>query len=158
LGFPQGISGRHLARHAYEQAWIFGARFAFMQRVTELSRNDERLVITLADTGPVRARAVLLATGAAYRRLGVPALEELTGAGVYYGSPASEAPAMVGREVYVLGGANSAGQAALYLARYARRVTLVVRAQSLRAGMSHYLVRQVEATDNIEVRSATEIV
>ena len=158
LGFPQGISGRHLARDAYEQAWIFGASFAFMQRVTELSRQGDRLVLTLADSGPVHARAVLLATGAAYRRLGVPALEELNGDGVYYGSPASEAPAMAGRDVYVLGGANSAGQAALYLARYARRVTLVVRAQSLRAGMSHYLVRQVEATDNVEISSGTEIV
>jgi thioredoxin reductase (NADPH) len=158
LGFPQGISGRHLAQHAYEQAWIFGASFAFMQRVTSLGRDDQGLVVTLAESGPVHARAVLLATGATYRRLGVPALERFNGAGVYYGSPASEAPAMAGRDVYVLGGANSAGQAALYLARYARRVTLVVRAQSLRAGMSHYLVRQVEATRNVQVRSGTEIV
>jgi thioredoxin reductase (NADPH) len=158
LGFPQGISGRHLAQQAYEQAWIFGASFAFMQRVTNLSREDQRLVLRLADSGPVHARAVLLATGASYRRLGVPALEALNGAGVFYGSPAPEAPAMAGRDVYVLGGANSAGQAALYLARYARRVTLVVRAQSVSAGMSHYLVRQVEATDNVEIRAGTEIV
>ena len=95
---------------------------------------------------------MVLATGASYRRLGVPELEELNGAGVFYGGPASEAPGSTGLEVYVVGGANSAGQAALHLARYARRVTLVVRAQSLAAGMSHYLVRQVESTPNVEVR------
>ncbi len=95
---------------------------------------------------------MILATGARYRRLGVPALEALNGAGVFYGGATSEAPAIAGEDVYVLGGANSAGQTALYLARYARRVTLVVRAQSLGAGMSDYLVRQVEATPNLRVR------
>ena len=158
LGFPRGVSGRRLAQQAYEQAWVFGANFAFMQRVTDLRRERDGLFVTLSDCGRVRARAVLLATGASYRRLGVPALEALNGAGVFYGGPTSEAPAMAGRDVYVLGGANSAGQAALYLARYARRVTLVVRAQSLDAGMSHYLVRQVEATPKLQVRLGTEIV
>ena len=158
LGFPRGVSGRRLAQQAYEQAWVFGANFAFMQRVTDLRREHDGLFVTLSDSGRVRARAVLLATGASYRRLGVPALEALNGAGVFYGGPASEAPAMAGRDVYVLGGANSAGQAALHLARYARRVTLVVRAQSLDAGMSHYLVRQVEATPKLQVRLGTEIV
>ena len=158
LGFPRGVSGRHLAQRAYEQAWVFGANFAFMQRVTDLGREHDGLFVTLADFGRVRARAVLLATGATYRRFGVPALEALNGAGVFYGAAASEAPAMAGRDVYVLGGANSSGQAALYLARYARRVTLVVRAQSLDAGMSHYLARQVESTPRLEVRLGTEIV
>ena len=101
---------------------------------------------------------MLLATGASYRRLGVPALEALNGAGVFYGGVTSEATTVAGEDVYVVGGANSAGQAALHLARYARRVTLVVRAESLDAGMSHYLVRQVEATPNVEVRLGTEIV
>jgi thioredoxin reductase (NADPH) len=96
--------------------------------------------------------------GAAYRRLGIPALEALNGAGVVYGGPTSEAPAMAGREVYVLGGANSAGQAALYLAQYAKRVTMVVRARSLDAGMSHYLAREVEATPGLEVRLGTDVV
>jgi thioredoxin reductase (NADPH) len=158
LGFPRGISGRHLAQRAYEQAWVFGASFAFMQRVTNLHREHGGLIVELTHSSPVRARAVLLATGATYRRLGVRPLEELIGAGVFYGSPMSEAPAMAGSDVYVLGGANSAGQAALYLARYARRVTLVIRAQSLEAGMSHYLVRQVRATHNLDVRARTEIV
>jgi thioredoxin reductase (NADPH) len=158
LGFPRGVSGRRLAQQAYEQAWVFGANFAFMQRATELGREHDGLFVTLSDSGTVRARAVLLTTGASYRRLGVPALEALNGAGVFYGGPASEAPGMAGQDVYVLGGANSAGQAALYLARYARQVTLVVRAQSLGAGMSHYLVRQVEAAPRLRVRLRTEIV
>lgn len=158
LGFPRGVSGRRLAQQAYEQAWVFGAQFVFMQRVTDLRRDHDGLCVTLSDFGRMRARAVLLATGASYRRLGVPALEALNGAGVFYGGAASAAPAMVGRDVYVLGGANSAGQAALHLARYARRVTLVLRADSLGAGMSDYLVRQVEAEPKLQVRLGTEIV
>ncbi len=159
LGFPRGISGRRLAQQAYEQAWIFGSEFAFMQRVTDLRRaDDDGLVVTLSDGGPVHARAVLLATGATYRRLGVPELEALNGAGVFYGGPGSEGSAMAGRDVYVLGGANSAGQAALHLARYARHVTLVARAESLDAGMSHYLVSEIGATPQIDVRLGAEIV
>jgi thioredoxin reductase (NADPH) len=158
LGFPRGVSGRRLAQQAYEQAWVFGANFAFMQTATGLRRERDDLFVTLSDCGGVRARAVVLATGARYRRLGIPALEALNGAGVFYGGPTSEAPAMADRDVYVLGGANSAGQAALHLARYARRVTLVARAQSLDAGMSHYLARQVEATPKLQVRLGTEIV
>jgi thioredoxin reductase (NADPH) len=158
LGFPRGVSGGRLALQAYEQAWVFGARFAFMQRVTDLGRDDEDLTLTLSDSGPVRTRAVVLAMGAAYRRLGIPALEALNGAGVFYGGSASEAPGTAGRDVYILGGANSAGQSALHLAQYAKRVTLVVRASSLRAGMSEYLVQHVEAAPNIEVRLETEIV
>jgi thioredoxin reductase (NADPH) len=158
LGFPRGVSGRRLAQQAYEQAWVFGADFTFMQRASDLRREDDRLSLTLPDSGRVRARAVLLATGASYRRLGIPALEALNGAGVFYGGVASEAPTVAGQDVYVLGGANSAGQAALHLARYARHVTLLVRAQSLGAGMSHYLVREVEATPNLRVRLRTDIV
>lgn len=158
LGFPRGVSGRRLAQQAYEQAWVFGAKFAFMQRALGLGREHDGLSVTLSDTGRVGARAVLLATGASYRRLGIPALEALNGAGVFYGGVASEAPTVAGQDVYVLGGANSAGQAALHLARYARRVTLLVRAQSLGAGMSHYLVREVEATPNLQVRLRTDIV
>ena len=158
LGFPRGVSGRRLAQRAHEQAWFFGAHFVFMQRVTGLQREREGLSVTFSEGGRVRTRAALLATGATYRRLGIPALEALNGAGVYYGGPTSEAPTVAGQDVYVVGGANSAGQAALYLAQYARRVTLVVRARSLHAGMSHYLVRQVEATPKLDVRLGTEIV
>ena len=158
LGFPRGVSGRRLAQSAYEQAWIFGAKFAFMQRVTALEASGGELSVVLPDTGPVSARAVLLATGVSYRTLGIPALEALNGAGVFYGGSTSEALGMAGRDVYVLGGANSAGQAALYLARFARRVTLVIRAGTLDADMSHYLVQQVSATPNLEVRLRTEVV
>ena len=158
LGFPRGISGGRLAEQAYEQAWVFGANFAFMQGATGIESAGDRIRVRLSEHDPVTARSVILATGASYRRLGVPELEELNGAGVFYGGPASEAQGLKGLEVYVVGGANSAGQAALHLARYASRVTLVVRAQSLGAGMSHYLVRQIEATPNVEVRLASEVV
>lgn len=160
LGFPRGINGRRLAEEAYEQAWVFGARFAFMQSVTSLERDGDHIDVGLADLPDVRARAVILAAGASYRRLEVEPLEALAqrGAGVFYGGPATEAPAMAGRDVFVVGGANSAGQAALHLAEYARRVTMVVRSDSLAAGMSHYLVQQVEAAANIEVRLQTEVV
>jgi thioredoxin reductase (NADPH) len=158
LGFPRGVSGGRLAEQAYEQAWVLGANFALMQRVVRLERADGRIQVTLSQHGPVTARAVILATGATYRRLGVPELEEMNGAGVFYGGSASEAHGLAGLEVFVVGGANSAGQAALHLARYARRVTLVVRAQSLAAGMSHYLVRQIEAARNVDVRLGSEVV
>jgi thioredoxin reductase (NADPH) len=158
LGFPRGVSGRRLAENAYEQAWVFGAKFAFMHDATAIRRDGDRLYVALSDGGEVSARAVILATGATYRRLGVPELEALVGAGVFYGGPASEAPTTVDEEVYVVGGANSAGQAALHLAEYARRVTLVVRAESLDKGMSHYLVGQVEGAANIDVRLGTEVV
>ena len=158
LGFPRGVSGRQLARRAYDQAWIFGANFAFMQRATGLRRDGDRLALSLSGGGEVRARAVLLAMGASYRRMDVPSLEALNGAGVFYGGPTSEAPAMAGRDVFVLGGANSAGQAAVYLAQYAKTVTLVVRADSLAAGMSHYLIREIEQTPNVRVRACAEIV
>jgi thioredoxin reductase (NADPH) len=158
LGFPRGVSGGRLSEQAYEQAWVLGANFAVMQSACGIERDGDRLRVMLSQHGPVTARSVILATGATYRRLGVPALEELNGAGVFYGGPASEAHGLKGAEVYVVGGANSAGQAALHLARYASRVTLVVRAQSLAAGMSHYLARQIESTRGIEVRLGTEVV
>ena len=158
LGFPRGISGRRLGQQAYEQAWVFGAKFTFMQAVTDLSRVGDRLAVTLSDDRHVSARAVILAMGATYRRLGVPALESLTGAGVFYGGTVSEAPAMAGKDAYVVGGANSAGQAALHLADYASRVTLVVRTHSLDARMSQYLVHELEATPNVDVRLGTEVV
>lgn len=156
LGFPRGVTGAQLAEQAYEQAWIFGANFTFMQTASDLSRVDGRLRVTLPDDRRVSARAVILATGASYRRLGVPSLETLIGAGVFYGGPVSEGHAMAGKEVYIVGGANSAGQAALHLARFARRVTLVVRGESL--DMSHYLLLQLEATPNVQVRTGTAVI
>jgi thioredoxin reductase (NADPH) len=158
LGFPRGVSGRRLAEAAYEQAWVFGAKFAFMHDATGIRHEGDRIHVSLSDGGEVSARALILATGATYRRIGVPGLEALSGAGVFYGGPASEAPTTVDEDVHVVGGANSAGQAALHLAEYARQVTLVVRADSLDKGMSHYLVRQIEVTPNVEVRLGTEVV
>ena len=153
LGFPRGVSGGELARRAYQQAWVFGTRFAMMQRVTELSQEHGGVALSLSNGGVAVGRAVVLAMGASYRLLGVEPLEALRGAGVFYGAAASEAPTVSGDEVFVVGGANSAGQAALHLAHYARRVTLVVRAARLDAAMSHYLVQQIEATPNIAVRT-----
>jgi thioredoxin reductase (NADPH) len=158
LGFPRGVSGSRLAEQAYEQASVFGASFVFMHRATELGRLGDRFEVSLSDGRRLSAGAVILATGASYRRLGVPTLELLIGAGVSYGGPASEAHALSGKDAYIAGGGNSAGQAALHLARYARRVTLVVRAGSLEAGMSHYLVREVKATSNVEVRTHAAVV
>lgn len=158
LGFPRGLNGRVLAERAFEQAWLFGAKFAFMHDATAIRREGDRLRVTLSDGGEVGAAAVVVACGATYRRLAVGELESLVGAGVFYGGTDSEAPGMTDAEVFVLGGANSAGQAALHLAEYARRVTLVVRAGSLDKGMSRYLVDQVESTPNIDVRLGTEVV
>jgi thioredoxin reductase (NADPH) len=158
LGFGRGVSGSRLAEEAHQQASSFGASFLFMHRVTELRRSGDSFVVSLSDGRSVDAGAVILATGASYRRLGITSLEELNGAGVFYGGPTSEAPGLNGKDVYVVGGGNSAGQTALHLARYARRVTLVVRAPSLEVGMSHYLIRAVTAAPNIEVRTATEVV
>jgi thioredoxin reductase (NADPH) len=158
LGFPKGVSGSRLAEQAYEQAVLFGASFVFMHRATALARVGHSLKVLLADGRSVSARVVILASGASYRRLEVPGLEPFHGAGVFYGSPISQAPALSGAEVYIAGGGNAAGQAALHLARYARRVTLVVRAESLEAGMSHYLVRGLEVAANVDVRTRTTVV
>jgi thioredoxin reductase (NADPH) len=158
LGFPSGIGGGRLAERAYEQAWIFGTEFFFMTTATGLQQVNGGFSLRLADGRQVGARAVVLATGASYRRLGVPALEALNGAGVFYGGTVSEGYALTGKQAYVVGGANAAGQAALHLARFADRVTLVARADSLAAGMSHYLVREIEETPNIDVRIGTTVV
>ena len=136
-GFPHGISGHELTRRACEQAWIFGAHLVFSQAVEGLEvRGDERIV-RLADGHQIAARAVIVAPGIAWRRLGVPCLEALVGSGVFYGAAAGETQAMEGRDVFVVGAGNSAGQTALHLARRARQVTMVVRGDSL--AMSDYL-------------------
>jgi thioredoxin reductase (NADPH) len=158
LGFPWGVSGAELAKRATEQAWWFGATFHFMRHATALHRDANKLVVTLSDGAEVSGRAVILATGASYRRLGIPDLEELVGAGVFYGAAVSEAQAMKGQEVYVVGGANSAGQAAIHLSKYASRVTLLVRSRSLSTSMSAYLIREIEAAENIEVRFNTRVI
>jgi thioredoxin reductase (NADPH) len=158
LGFGKGISGSRLAEEAYEQAMAFGATFLFMHPVTKLDRSADWFHLHLSDGRFVSARAIVLASGATYRRLGIDSLEELNGAGVFYGGPASEAPALSGKAVYVVGGGNSAGQAALHLARYAAQVTMVVRAETLDISMSHYLIQAIEAAPNVDVRTGTAVV
>ena len=152
LGFPTGVSGGDLAVRAYTQAWNFGAEYVYGSSATGLRSDGSQLAVSLADGSEVRTRAVIVATGMAYRRLGIPALDALTGAGVFYGAAATEARAMKDREVFVVGGANSAGQAAVHLGRYAAQVTVLVRGQSLADSMSEYLIREIESAPNIAVR------
>jgi thioredoxin reductase (NADPH) len=158
LGFPSGIGGAELARRAAEQAWLFGATFLFMRRVVDLRREGDEIAVSLSCGMEVTAKSVIVATGASYNRLGVPGLEDLTGSGVYYGAAVSEARAVRGEDVYVVGAGNSAGQAALHLAKYASRVTLVARGGSLSRSMSRYLIREIEAARNVEVRLGTRVV
>ena len=158
LGFPRGVTGGELTFRAWEQSLLFGAEFVFTHRAVGLATDRNEHNVLLSEGGAVRARAVIVAAGVEYRRLGIPSLDRLIGAGVFYGAAAVEAPAMVGEEVAVVGGANSAGQAALYLARYARRVTVLVRGSSLAVSMSDYLIKQIEATPNIEVRLHARVV
>ncbi|MBK6873092.1 MAG: FAD-dependent oxidoreductase [Kineosporiaceae bacterium] len=158
LGFPTGLSGSRLTFAAYQQAWAFGARFLFMRSATSLETVDGALRIGLSDGTAARARTVVLALGVTYRRLGVPELEALQGRGVFYGAAVAEAQAMRGRQVFVAGGGNSAGQAAVHLARYARQVTILVRRAGLAETMSDYLVREIESLPNISVRPRVQIV
>ncbi len=157
-GFPHGVAGGILTVRACEQAWLFGANLVFANEVAALTPRGDETVIRTAEGKEVAARAVVIATGVRWRRLGVPRLEELVGAGVFYGAAATEAQGLEGEHAVVVGGANSAGQAAVHLAKYAERVTMVVRADSLGRGMSAYLENQIESTPNIEVRLRTRIV
>jgi thioredoxin reductase (NADPH) len=157
-GFPHGISGDELAFRACEQAWLFGANLVLGQGAARLTVSGADRLVALSDGSEVAAKTVVIATGVSWRRLGVPSLEALIGAGVFYGAAGSEAQAMQGHNVYVAGAGNSAGQAALHLAQYAASVTLLVRGNTLTKSMSDYLVKQVEATPNITVRLRTEVV
>lgn len=152
LGFPTGVSGEDLAVRAYTQAWNFGAEYVYGNPAAGLRAQGRERVVTVAGGDEVRSRAVIIATGVSYRRLGIPSLDGLTGVGVFYGAATSEAKAMKDREVFVVGGANSAGQAAVHLAMYATRVTMLVRDQSLAESMSEYLIKEITSTPNIAVR------
>ncbi|HEV7751643.1 MAG TPA: FAD-dependent oxidoreductase [Baekduia sp.] len=158
LGFPRGVSGGELAQRAYQQAWVFGAQFVVMREVLALHAGPDRHVLELSDCSEVTAGAVVLAPGVSYRRLGVEALERYVGAGLYYGASVSEARAIVDRPVLVVGGGNSAGQAAIHLARHASHVSLIVRGTSLADSMSDYLVRVIDAHDGIDVRLESRVV
>jgi thioredoxin reductase (NADPH) len=158
LGFPRGLSGEDLTNRALEQAWLFGSRFVVSQRATRLAARGSARVVQTSDGSEVTARTVVVATGVSWRRLGVPTLEALIGAGVFYGAAAAEARAMSDRNVFVVGAGNSAGQAAIHLAKYAAGVTMVVRGTDLRSTMSDYLVTEISKTPNIDVRLRTEVV
>ncbi|OBH07464.1 MULTISPECIES: FAD-dependent oxidoreductase [unclassified Mycobacterium] len=157
LGFPDGVSGGQLAERARRQAEKFGAELITARAATALEVNGSKRTVRFADGGSVDAHAVILATGVAYRQLGADGCNELTGRGVYYGAAVSVATECAGEEVYVIGGANSAGQAAMYLSREAKSVTIVVRAPSLDASMSYYLIEQIKQRPNITVRTCTEV-
>ncbi|HSK85569.1 MAG TPA: FAD-dependent oxidoreductase, partial [Rubrobacter sp.] len=158
LGFSRGVSGSELAWQAYQQAWLFGASFRLARHTIALHHGPEQLVVSLSDGTEVAGRAAIIATGASYRRLGVPSLEALQGAGVFYGAAVAQAQGMKGQEVYVVGGGNSAGQAARHLSKHARRVTLLVLGESLAAHMSQYLIEEIEATENIKVRLNAQVI
>lgn len=158
LGFSRGISGDGLAIRAFEQAWLFGADFVLSQSADAIGVDGDDRVTRLSDGAEVRSGAVIVATGVTWRRLGVPELDSLVGAGVFYGASQSEARALHGEHVFVVGGGNSAGQAAVYLAKHAREVTVLIRGESLSASMSEYLIRALDDAPNIRLRTRTRVV
>ncbi len=158
LGFPVGLSGGDLARRAVTQAKRFGVEILTPQEAIGVRVEDPYRIVKLADGSEISSHALLISTGVAWRKLDVPGIERLTGAGVYYGAAQTEAIACSGEEVYIVGGANSAGQAAMYFSKYAHKVTILVRGESLVKSMSQYLVEQISATDNIIVRVHSSVV
>ncbi|MEU2394092.1 FAD-dependent oxidoreductase [Streptomyces sp. NPDC007369] len=158
LGFPSGLSGGDLTRRATIQASRFGAEILHPVEVVSLTRDDPAKILTLSDGTEISAETVLLATGVSYNRLQAPGAERFEGAGLYYGAATTESSACISQHVYIVGGANSAGQAAVHFAKYAARVTVLVRADSLDASMSRYLIDEIERTPNIEVRVRTTVV
>lgn len=157
LGFPNGLSGSELARRALDQARRFGAEVLTVQEVVGLESRGPQRVVRLGGGDELAGHTVLVASGVSYRLLDAPGVAELAGAGVYYGAAMAEADSCADQEVVVVGGANSAGQAAVFLSRRAAKVTILVRADSLAKSMSHYLIEQLEAIDNVEVRTETVV-
>jgi len=158
LGFPDGVSGAQLTDRARRQAAKFGAEVLTTRNVTALDVCGSARRVQFADGTSIDAHTVILATGVSYRQLEAPGLADLTGRGVYYGSALTEASACLGQDVYIVGGANSAGQAAMYLSRHAKSVTLLVRGAALERSMSYYLIKQIADVPNISVRTCTEVV
>jgi thioredoxin reductase (NADPH) len=158
LGFPVGLSGSDLARRAVAQARRFGVEILAPQEVSSVRIEGPARVLTLADGVEIGCRALLIATGIAFRKLDVPGLEKLAGAGVYYYAPMSEAFSYRDGDIYIVGGANSAGQAAMYFSKFARQVTMLVRGNSLSDTMSQYLENQIAATKNIAVRLNSSVI
>lgn len=157
LGFPKGLSGADLARRAVTQAKRFGVEFLTSQEVVDIQIQNPYRVVVLMDGTRISCHAVVIATGVTYRKLQVPGAEQLCGKGVYYGAAMTEALSCIDQEVYVVGGANSAGQAALYLAQHASRLNLLIRGSSLKKSMSQYLIDQLELANNIDVHTHSEV-
>ena len=157
LGFPKGLSGADLTQRAMAQVQRFGAEMVLARDVVALEQRGPVRAVVLAGDAVIEARSVIVSTGVSYRRLAAEGLDELTGRGVYYGADASDARQVVDDDVYIVGAANSAGQAALNMAQHARRVVMVVRASGLEASMSRYLVDRIEAHPAIEVRTGSEV-
>jgi thioredoxin reductase (NADPH) len=151
LGFPSGLSGADLTRRALAQATRFGAEFLTPRTVSSIRNKDGYKIISLDDGATVAARAVVVTTGVDYRQLETPGVAALTGAGIYYGASATEAASWAGKNVYIVGGGNSAGQSAMYLSKYARQVTIIVRKPDLSGTMSSYLIEQIGRVENIAV-------
>ncbi len=158
LGFPRGISGSDLARRATDQSVRLGCEILTAQEVTNVKLDPPYKVVCLKDNKEITTKAVLIATGVTLRELNAPGIQRLTGAGVYYGAALTEASNYKDQHVFVVGGANSAGQGAMYFARFSSKVTMLVRGGSLTTSMSHYLIDQIEAQENIEVLTNTEVV
>jgi len=158
LGFPDGVSGEQLTERARRQALKFEVELLTARDVVRLEQRGNAKVARFDDGTEIAGHTVILATGVSYRMLEAPGLSELSGRGVYYGAATTEGPACRSQDVYIVGGANSAGQAAMYFARYAGRVVLLVRGKSLDSSMSRYLIDQIERVPNIEVRTCTEVV
>ena len=158
LGFPRGITGKELARRAFEQTWRFGAPIVFTKAVTGLRAQNGAHVVTLSDGHELETRAVVISTGVAYGKLNVPSLDRFHSAGVYYGAPMCDAPLFAEKEVVIVGAGNSGGQAAIHLAKYAEKVTIVSRGESLQECMSDYLIQQLRALPNVQVRMSTQVV
>jgi thioredoxin reductase (NADPH) len=158
LGFSRGLSGAELAQRSYQQAWVFGAQFLLTREVEQLGGNGQHFLAQVSQVGEVRARAVIISTGVSYQRLGLASLEQLIGKGVYYGTSVTAAQALSGLQVGVVGAGNSAGQAALHLARYCSLVHVLVRGPDLGRSMSAYLVRAIEAHAAVKVHLNTDVV
>jgi len=158
LGFQRGITGADLAQRAQQQAWVFGTTFVQMCEALAIRTDGDRFYLSASNCSEISSGVVVLAMGVSYQRLGIPALEGLSGAGVFYGSSPSEAERFTGRTVFVVGGGNSAGQAAVHLAKHAKHVTILVRRDTLTETMSRYLIDEIDGQLNISVRYRTQIV
>ncbi|ELR72868.1 Thioredoxin reductase [Fulvivirga imtechensis AK7] len=158
LGFPKGLSGAELSRRAITQATRFGIEFLSPQEVVDISLKDNYKIVKLANGNEINTKSIIITTGVDYRQLEAEGVNDFTGAGIYYGAATTEANACKDEEVYVVGGGNSAGQAAMYLSNFARRVYMLIRKPDLKSSMSQYLIDQIAATENIEVTGHTEVV